>query len=120
MIIAPPVLFKPDITVCGSAIEVNCITDIEVTLNLDQIHLITVLNNELKNVLLGRFEPNENVTTCSNTSQKLFPSMGGIKQITWTKQSSNDTEVDFTKDSGIDFETSSVNSTIVVSFHIWI
>ncbi|XP_029039570.2 vacuolar protein sorting-associated protein 13B isoform X3 [Osmia bicornis bicornis] len=113
LIIAPPVLFKPDITVCGSAIEVNCITDIEVTLNLDQIHLITVLNNELKNVLLGRFEQNENVVTCSNTSQKLFASMEGIKQITWTKQSSNDTDVDFTKDSGIDFETSSVNSTIV-------
>nr|XP_031825790.1 vacuolar protein sorting-associated protein 13B isoform X2 [Nomia melanderi] len=113
LIIAPPILFKPDVTVCGSAIEVNCITDIEVTVNLDQIQLISILNNELKNVLLGNFEPHRTSTESSNTFHKISSTMGTIKQITWTKQSSDDVDVDFTKDSGIDFETSSVNSTIV-------
>ncbi|KZC08609.1 Vacuolar protein sorting-associated protein 13B [Dufourea novaeangliae] len=113
LIIAPPVLFKPDVTVCGSAIEVNCITDIEVTVNLDQIQLISILNNELRNLSLGNFEPNRIFVESSNTAHKISTTMGGIKQITWTKQSFDDTDVDFTKDSGIDFETSSVNSTVI-------
>ncbi|XP_076631853.1 vacuolar protein sorting 13B isoform X1 [Colletes latitarsis] len=113
LIIAPPVLFKPDITVCGSAVEVNCIMDIEVTINLDQIQLISILNNELKNLLLGNFEQHKNATASTNTSHKISSTAGSIKQITWTKQSSDDIDVDFTKDSGIDFETSSVNSTII-------
>ncbi|XP_076165604.1 vacuolar protein sorting 13B isoform X1 [Ptiloglossa arizonensis] len=111
LIIAPPVLFKPDITVCGSAVEVNCITDIEVTINLDQIQLISILNNEFRNLLLGNFEQQKSTTASSTTSYKVPSTMGSIKQITWTKQSSDD--IDFTKDSGIDFETSSLNSTIV-------
>ncbi|XP_054006239.1 intermembrane lipid transfer protein VPS13B isoform X1 [Hylaeus anthracinus] len=112
LIIAPPVLFKPDITVCGSAVEVNCITDIEVTINLDQIQLISILHNEFRNLLLGNFE-HKSATTSSNTVHKISSTMGSVKQITWTKQASTDIDVDFTKDSGIDFETSSVNSTIV-------
>ncbi|CAL7938023.1 unnamed protein product [Xylocopa violacea] len=113
LIIAPPVIFKPDIIVCGSAIEVNCITDIEVTINLDQIQLISILNIELKNLLSGNFERGAEMTTSINILQKPPSAMGSIKQITWTKQSSDDLDVDFTKDSGIDFETSSVNSTII-------
>ncbi|XP_012153493.2 vacuolar protein sorting 13B isoform X2 [Megachile rotundata] len=113
LIIAPPVIFKPDVTVCGSAIEVNCITDIEVTVNLDQIQLMSVLSNELRNILLGHFEQNLDATVFSNTTQKTLSNVGGMRQITWTKQVSEDTDVDFTKDSGIDFETSSINSTIV-------
>ncbi|XP_050594449.1 intermembrane lipid transfer protein VPS13B isoform X2 [Bombus affinis] len=113
LIIAPPVLFKPDITVCGSAIEVNCITDIEVTINLDQIQLISILNNEIKNLLLRDFERHKSANTYISTSQKPLSTVGSIKQITWIKQSSDDIDVDVTKDSGIDFETSSINSTIV-------
>lgn len=114
LIIAPPVLFKPDIIVCGSAIEVNCITDIELTINLDQIQLISILNNELKNVLSGNFERDKiSTTTYINIPQKPLSTIGNIKQITWIKQSSDDIDIDVTKDSGIDFETSSVNSTIV-------
>ncbi|XP_076376736.1 vacuolar protein sorting 13B isoform X1 [Megalopta genalis] len=113
LIIAPPVLFKPDVLVCGSAIEVNCITDIEVTINLDQIQLISILNNELNNLLFENFKLHRTSTVSNNMFQKTPTTVGGIKQITWTKQSSEDVDVDFTKDSGIDFETSSVNSTIV-------
>ena len=113
LIIAPPVLFKPDVTVCGSAIEVNCITDIEVTINLDQIQLISILNNELKNLFFGNFDRDKSTSTYISTSQKPLSTVGSIKQITWTKQSSDDIDVDVTKDSGIDFETSSINSTII-------
>ncbi|KOC70976.1 Vacuolar protein sorting-associated protein 13B [Habropoda laboriosa] len=115
LIIAPPVLFKPDVTVCGSAVEVNCITDIELTINLDQIHLFSILYNDLQNLLLGNFNQEEYTTTYSNATQKpsTLQHQTNMKQITWTKQSSNDIDVDFTKDSGVDFETSSVNSTVV-------
>ncbi|XP_024875585.1 uncharacterized protein LOC112456989 [Temnothorax curvispinosus] len=41
LIIAPAVTFKGDTIVCGSAVEVNYITDIELTINLDQIKLIS-------------------------------------------------------------------------------
>ncbi|XP_076241466.1 vacuolar protein sorting 13B [Calliopsis andreniformis] len=111
LIIAPPVLFKPDITVCGSAVEVNCITDIEITINLDQIQLISILHKEFKNLFLGKYDKHKDVS--SNTSQKFSAAVGSIKQITWTKHTSDDIDIDFTKDSGVDFETSSVNSTII-------
>ncbi|XP_076678481.1 vacuolar protein sorting 13B isoform X2 [Andrena cerasifolii] len=111
LIIAPPVIFKPDITVCGSAVEVNCITDIEVTINLDQIQLISILNNEFRNLFMGNFERYKDISI--NTSQQLPATLGSIKQITWTKQTSEDIDIDFAKDSGVDFETSSVNSTII-------
>lgn len=117
LIIAPPVIFKPDITVCGSAVEVNCITDIEVTINLDQIQLISILNNEFRNLFMGNFERYRDISI--NTSQQLPATLGSIKQITWTKQTSEDIDIDFAKDSGVDFETSSVNSTIIVSFDHW-
>ncbi|XP_026672531.1 vacuolar protein sorting-associated protein 13B isoform X2 [Ceratina calcarata] len=112
LIIAPPVLFKPDVTVCGSAIEVNCITDIEVTINLEQIQLISILNNELKHLLSECFERGTNAVTV-DASPKPPSTVAAMKQITWTKQPSDDIDVDFTKDSGIDFETSSVNSTVI-------
>jgi len=117
LIIAPAITFKRDTIVCGSAIEVNCITDIELTINLDQIKLISALNNEFETLLYGNFEKTENINEPSNTIQKFAPGSQNIKPISWLKQTSDDSDLDLTKDSGVDFEMSSMHSTIIVSCH---
>ncbi|KAG7190764.1 hypothetical protein KM043_006836 [Ampulex compressa] len=112
LIIAPAITFKPNTIVCGSAVEVNCVTDIELTINLDQIRLISVLNTELKSLFSSSVEKDTLIISNDDT-QKNFTDIAGIKHITWTKQISDETDIDFTKDSGVDFETSSINSTII-------
>ncbi|XP_039314180.1 vacuolar protein sorting-associated protein 13B [Solenopsis invicta] len=112
LIIAPAVTFKGGTIVCGSAIEVNCITDIELTINLDQIKLISTLNNEFITFLSGSFEKIDDKNSCNNIDQR-FSGTQSIKPINWLKQTSDDSDIDFTKDSGVDFEMSSLHSTII-------
>lgn len=117
LIIAPAVTFKSDTIVCGSAIEVNCITDIELTINLDQIKLISTLNNEFITLLSGSFERMEDQNSFNNTVQRFPLGYQGIKSISGLKQTLDDPlDIDFMKDSGVDFEMSSVHSTIIVSY----
>ncbi|XP_032691389.1 vacuolar protein sorting-associated protein 13B isoform X2 [Odontomachus brunneus] len=113
LIIAPAVMFKTNTIVCGSAIEVNCITDIELTINLDQIKLISTLNNEFKTLLSGSFENIEDRNNSNNTAQKFSSGFQNTKSIGWLKQTSDDSDLDFAKDSGVDFEMSSMHSTII-------
>ncbi|XP_012543255.1 vacuolar protein sorting-associated protein 13B isoform X3 [Monomorium pharaonis] len=113
LIIAPAVTFKGDIIVCGTAVEVNCITDIELTINLDQIKLISTLNNEFITLLSGRFEKMDDKNSFNNVVQRFPSGSQSIKPINWLKQTSGDSDVDFTKDSGVDFEMSSMHSTII-------
>lgn len=117
LIIAPAVMFKTNTIVCGSAIEVNCITDIELTINLDQIKLISTLNNEFKTLLFGSFENIEDRNNSNNTTQKFPSGFQNTKSIGWLKQTSDDSDLDFAKDSGVDFEMSSMHSTIIVSYY---
>ncbi|XP_011140226.1 vacuolar protein sorting-associated protein 13B [Harpegnathos saltator] len=112
LIIAPVVMFKSTI-VCGSAIEVNCITDIELTINLDQIKLMSMLNNEFKTLLCGSFENMEGGNISNNQAQRFSSGFQNTKSIGWSKQTSNDSDPDFAKDSGVDFEMSSMHSTII-------
>lgn len=116
LIIAPAVTFKGDIIVCGSAVEVNCITDIELTINLDQIKLISTLNNEFITLLSGSFEKMDDKNSSNNIVQRFPLGSQSIKSISWLKQTSDDSDIDFTKDSGVDFEMSSMHSTIIVSY----
>jgi len=94
---------------------VNCITDIELTINLDQIKLISALNNEFLTLLCGNFEKAEVINDSSNTIQRFASGSQNIKSINWLKQTSDDSDLDLTKDSGVDFEMSSMHSTIIVS-----
>ncbi|XP_011871179.1 PREDICTED: vacuolar protein sorting-associated protein 13B isoform X1 [Vollenhovia emeryi] len=113
LIIAPAVTFKGDTIVCGSAVEVNCITDIELTINLDQIKLISTLNNEFITLLSGNFEKMDERHSSNYTIQRFPSGAPSIKPISWLKQTSDDSDIDFTKDSGVDFEMSSMHSTII-------
>ncbi|KAK2583878.1 hypothetical protein KPH14_001152 [Odynerus spinipes] len=110
LIIAPTIKLKPDTIVCGSAVEINCITDIEITANLDQLKLISILYNECKTLLSGDIQEIEITDVTNDKNDKLSTV---AKQVTWIKQISEDPEIDITKDSGIDFEMSSINSTII-------
>lgn len=119
LIIAPAVTFKNDTIVCGSAIEVNCITDIELTINLDQIKLISTLHNEFVTLLCGSFEKTEDQNNFQNTAQRFPSSSQGIKPVSALKQTLDDSlDTDFMKDSGVDFEMSSVHSTVIVSYTV--
>lgn len=111
LIIAPTIKLKPDTIVCGSAMEINCMTDIEITVNLDQLKLISILSNECKMLLSGEVQEIE-ITDVSNDKNDKNSSI--LRQVTWIKEISEEQEIDVTKDSGIDFEMSSINSTIVV------
>lgn len=111
LIVAPILKFKPNTIVCGSAVEVNCITDIEININLNQVKLVFSLKNECDNLFAGHNDELEIFDNPNNVNQKLYPIVSNTKQI------SHDPETDFTKDSGIDFEISSVNSVTVVSLH---
>ncbi|KAL6262831.1 hypothetical protein P5V15_005621 [Pogonomyrmex californicus] len=113
LIIAPAVTFKRDIIVCGSAIEVNCITDIELTINLDQIKLISTLNNEFITLLSESFEKVDDKNSSNTVVQRFSSGPQNMKPISWLKQTSDDSDIDFTKDSGIDFEMSSMHSTVI-------
>lgn len=95
--------------------EVNCITDIELTINLDQIKLISTLNDEFITLLSGSFEKIENKSF--NNAVQRFPSGSqSLKPMSWLKQTSDDSDLDFAKDSGVDFEMSSMHSTVIVSY----
>lgn len=85
------------------------------TINFDQIKLISTLNNEFISLLSGNFEKVENQNNFNNTIQKVSNSQS-TKPASWLKQTSDDSDIDFTKDSGIDFEMSSIHSTVIVSY----
>lgn len=86
------------------------------TINLDQIKLISTLNNEFVTLLSGSFEKVDDKNGSNNVVQRLPSGSQSIKPISWLKQTSDDSDVDFTKDSGVDFEMSSMHSTIIVSY----
>ncbi|XP_066581689.1 intermembrane lipid transfer protein VPS13B isoform X2 [Prorops nasuta] len=108
LIIAPTIIFKPDTIVCGSAMEVNCLTDVDVTINLDQLKLISTLQRDFKNIISGSFEEMEITDVTSSIAQKFVNVTDNKTQI--SSERNFDDERDHTKDSGIDFEMSSINS----------
>jgi len=95
---------------------VNCVTDIELTINLDQIKLISALNNEFVTLLSGSFEKMENKSSFSNAVQRFPSGSQSFKPISGLKQTSDESDLDFAKDSGVDFEMSSMHSTVIVSY----
>jgi len=85
------------------------------TINLDQIKLISTLNNEFITLLSGSFGKVDD-NSSNNIVQRFSSGSQSTKPISWLKQMSDDSDIDFTKDSGVDFEMSSMHSTIIVSY----
>lgn len=106
MIIAPATIFKPETIVCGNAVEINCLTDLDVTVNLNQIKLVSTLNKELETYVVRKIKENDDSSFSVKIPTTKQPSCTPI---------SEESDVDFAKDSGIDFEMSSMNSTVIVS-----
>jgi vacuolar protein sorting-associated protein 13B len=109
-------MFKPDTMVCGSAAEVNCLTDLELMVNLNQIKLFLTLYSQFKSLALSD-EREEVIVTDFMTRPKKPVVTFNSKIVTSNKYTLLEPETDFTKDSGIDFETSSVNSMNNVRFY---
>lgn len=86
------------------------------TINLDQIKLVSTLNNEFITLLSGNFEKMDDKSNSNSIVQRFPSGTQSIKPISWLKQTSDDSDIDFTKDSGVDFEMSSMHSTIIVSY----
>ncbi|XP_008205594.1 vacuolar protein sorting-associated protein 13B isoform X1 [Nasonia vitripennis] len=109
-IVAPVVIFKPDTMVCASAAEVNCVTDLELMINLNQIKLISSLYAQFKNLIpsngTDEFEVFE-TPKCSKPNSMVLCSKNSYS----IKQVIAESKTDLTKDSGIDFEIFSANST---------
>jgi len=99
---------------------VNCVTDIELTINLDQIKLISTLNNEFITLLSGSFEKMESKSSLSNAIQRFPSGSQSLKPMCGLKQTSDDSDLDFAKDSGVDFEMSSMHSTVIVSYQFMV
>ncbi|XP_046469502.1 intermembrane lipid transfer protein VPS13B isoform X2 [Neodiprion pinetum] len=104
LIIAPATIFKPETIVCGNAVEINCLTDIDVTINLNQIKLISTLSNEFETFVVG--------ITKDNDDSRLLTKLPTVKQ-PWCAPILEEADIDFARDSGVDFEMSSMNSTII-------
>lgn len=97
--------------VCASAAEVNCLTDLEIMVNLNQIELVSMLYSQFKSLVSSDDIDEVDVF---ETPKQTMP--GHSKHNFPIKQVLPESEVDYTRDSGVDFETSSANSTNLVSF----
>ncbi|XP_012268331.2 intermembrane lipid transfer protein VPS13B isoform X1 [Athalia rosae] len=104
LIIAPATVFKPDTIVCGNAVEINCLTDIDITINLNQIELISTLSNEFKTFF---------IESIVERDESLFTIKSSTARPASCAPISEEADIDFAKDSGVDFEMSSINSTVI-------
>ncbi|KAJ8683631.1 hypothetical protein QAD02_019423 [Eretmocerus hayati] len=109
MIIAPAIIVKPDTMVCASAAEINCISDLDLMVNLQQIKLISELFTQFKNLIsfddLEEPEEPKHLTTSLNPDPTLNSRSSSLKNPIIESES------DIAKDSGVEFDMSSVNST---------
>ena len=110
-IVAPVIIFKPDTIVCGSAAEVNCMTDLELMINLNQMRLISTLCSKFECLLSPDTADESSVFESPNSSRQITMPSTNPRSIYPIRQSTVESETDFAKDSGIDFEISSMNST---------
>ncbi|KAK0091414.1 hypothetical protein PV326_003263, partial [Microctonus aethiopoides] len=104
-IIAPSIIFKSNIIVCGSAVEITLLTNIEVRLNSGQIKLLSVLNNQFQQF-------NNDIVKKKSSSS---PSIQVKKELSSiVVKSINDMEMksirESTQDSGVDVDTSSIEA----------
>lgn len=87
----------------------NCITDLEVIINLDQINLIFLLLTQMQNLMSTVENEDLDVFETPNSCRQTGSSRG-LKNNQSIRQAILESETDFAKDSGIDFDISSVNS----------
>lgn len=105
-IIAPPMFFKSDTIICGSAIEVTFLTDIEIIMSLEQIKLLSLFQQHLQDL---------NVKILGNNSRNNCPEYeykpSAILKITKTirVESIQESLRESVHDSGVDVGMSSTD-----------
>ncbi|XP_034952254.1 vacuolar protein sorting-associated protein 13B [Chelonus insularis] len=106
-IFAPPMMLTSDVIVCGSAIEITFLTDIEVYLSLEQIQLLTEFFYRLKILSSTIFDEKQtdNLTTVIGPTNISSIRKSRIESIQEFRE-------EIPKDSGIDVDTSSIDGGI--------
>lgn len=104
IVAAPALVYKKDVVVCGHSVEVNFVTNIEVSQSLDQIQLASALFSEFLRI----FEPFYTDMIISMRPKIVLPYHLIIPDV---KESVDTTAIDAAPDSG--FETADFRSTSV-------
>lgn len=100
-VFAPAIIYKNNSLVCGSSVEINFVSDIDMTVSLCQIRLLSTLSAEF----LYFFEPNQKYYS---TRQKFSYVSNKNDEL----KDDFDIFIDYTKDSGI--ELVDINSEITI------
>lgn len=104
VIIAPAVVLKPSKIICGAAFELTCLKDIDVAINSDQMQLLWHIYLEINN-LFSNFS--DTLDSPSDPNNLTLSIVRGSQDVPTPILKEH--EPDFTGDSGVDFESSSVN-----------
>uniref|UniRef100_A0A0C9QMT7 VPS13B protein n=1 Tax=Fopius arisanus TaxID=64838 RepID=A0A0C9QMT7_9HYME len=104
-IVAPPIIYKSETIVCGKAVEITCLSDIDIAVNLEQIKLMNILVEQLVELSQGPDDLEEVVNRGNGeNSQQLVDSP--VKE-------GNDRHLDnhgeYGQDSGVDVDMSSTD-----------
>lgn len=109
VVLAPALVYKKDIVVCGHSIEVNFVTNIDVRQSLDQIQLASALVSEFLRI----FEPFYTNMTIRKRPKVFLPYQLTITDV--KEYSADTTFAELALDSGFetaDFKSGSANARV--------
>ncbi|XP_044597394.1 vacuolar protein sorting-associated protein 13B [Cotesia glomerata] len=110
-IIAPSMILKSKIVVCGNAVEITCLTDIEIVINLDQIKLLNTLFYKLKQLEIKVNE--EDSDKCKINTYYCPTTLPTVQET--RNESIQESYRDSVKDSGVDVDSSSIDRRIYIN-----
>ncbi|XP_063972949.1 intermembrane lipid transfer protein VPS13B [Diachasmimorpha longicaudata] len=108
-IVAPSIIYKSEIMVCGRAMEITCLTDIDVAVNLEQIKLMNMLYQQLVELSIasGDTEQSGNAGMKENSGYSHQPVDSPGRDINADRSIENQRE--YGQDSGVDVDMSSTD-----------
>ncbi|XP_044002415.1 vacuolar protein sorting-associated protein 13B [Aphidius gifuensis] len=106
IIIAPPIIYKFDTIICGSAIELTCPHDIEISIVLDEVKLILKFIKQFIELKNDYINENINTTIIDNDISNFYSSVLNVNTLNDTSQ---DSTREYGQDSGVDVEISSTD-----------
>lgn len=105
-VIAPAIVYKTDNLVCGSSVEINFVSDIEITLSLCQIRLLSMLSVEFLKLFESKI--------CKVPSRKKFSYISTAIFDEELPKDYFDVFIEYMKDSGVETSGQDINSEITI------
>ncbi|XP_008548362.1 intermembrane lipid transfer protein VPS13B [Microplitis demolitor] len=109
-IIAPSMILKSKIIVCGNAIEITCLTDIKMVINLDQIKLFSIFCSKLEQL---EIKVNKTSDKCNVNSYYCPTTLPTVQET--RNESIQESYRESIQDSGVDVGSSSIDGKIYVN-----